>query len=403
MSFALDSSMHSVRVLLAALMLAGCQVYDPALVSNDGLCEGRRPPARPDVVDGADGDDIVIGLGEVVLDQEEDALFSRLGYNLDGFCTDAPDFHQACERDQSGGRPTSDGVDGIDNVFGSDLFPLVKAVVPGLQETSRAHQRAGGGLVVLRIRGWSGEPDDPRVHVTITQSVDSVPSGADDPPPELSFIDYDAYLPSGEPAPSPVLDGNDYTFVRADTFIAGNVDEPIVFDNNAYVADDVLVAKLPDRVELHFQGDGVGVVARLVGGVVTGTFTDDRMGLEDVVVAGRWTMVDLLRTAEHVGVCQGTAEYNLLRSRLEAFLDVSSTTDLEPETPCDAISIGVGFTGYRMRLGGTVEGPTVLNRCEVPLDGGVPDGGMPASGGADGAMSDPDAGTRHATLRDAGP
>lgn len=374
MSFVLDLSTQSMRALLALLLLAGCQVYDPSLVSQDGRCEGRRPPARPAVDDGADGEDIVFGLGEVLLDQEEDALWSRTGYNLDGYCTGAPDFLQPCVRGQRGGGPTSDGVDGIDNVLGSDLFPLVEAVVPGIQETSRMRQREGGGLIILRLRGWNGEPNDPHVHVTITQSVDTVPAGRDDPPPELLFIDYDAHLPGGEPAPSPLLDGNDYAFVRADTFIAGNLDEPIVFDSNAYVADDVLVAKLPDRVELLFQGDGVGVVARLIGGVVTGTFTDDRLGLQDVVVAGRWTMVDLLRTAESIGVCQGTGEYMLLRSRLEALLDVSSTTDDEPGTTCDAISIGVGFTGYRMRLGGTVEGPDVLSRCDEPLDGGT-DGG----------------------------
>jgi hypothetical protein len=387
MRFASDRWLGPTACAAALVLAAGCQVYDPSLVPPDaggqgGECEGRRPPARPTGADGPDGEDMVFGLRDVVLDQEADGRWARLGYNLDGYCTGAPDFALGCTLPPGGGRPSQDGEDGIDNVFGKDLFPLVDGVVDGLEEASRARQMEGLGLVVMGLRDWNGLPDDPQVHVTISQSVDTVAAAAGDPPPAVVFVNHEATL-AGEPAPGPAWDGNDYVWVREDTFLAGNYDDPLVFDANAYVAGNVFVARLPERVEILFQGDGVGVMVRLTGGIATGRITDDRMGIDDVMVTGRWSVLDLLRTAENVGVCVGTIEYNFLRSRLEALVDVSSDPAADRSTLCNAISLGVGFTGRRLRLGGVVEGPPLGNTCSELPDGGVTpgvDGGVPDAG-----------------------
>jgi hypothetical protein len=382
MRFASDRRLGSTACVAALVLAGGCQVYDPSLVPRDaggqgGQCEGRRPPARPTGADGPDAEEMLFGLRDVVLDQEADALWASLGYNLDGYCTGAPDFAFACTLPEGRGRPSEDGADGIDNVFGKDLFPLVDEVVPGLEDSSRALQVAGRGLVVMRVTEWNGLADDPQVHIAITQSVDTVAAAAADPVPDVDFVDSEARLPGGELAPPPAWDGNDYTWVRSDTFLAGSFDDPLVFDANAYIADDVFVARLPDRVEILFQGIDVGVTVRVTGGIATGRISADRMRIEDVVVAGRWSVLDLLRTAESVGVCVGSTEYNFLRSRLEAIVDVSSDPMPGPGALCDAISLGVGFTGVRVRFGGVTEGPMLSNSCESPPDGGVtpPDGG----------------------------
>ncbi len=270
MTFALDRSLAPARALCAVLLLAGCQVYDPSLVQG-GKCEGRRPPPRPEVQDEDDVDDVYFGLRDVVLNQEDGGLWSRLGFNLDGYCTGSPDYANQCEP-VSGRRPKSDGEEGIDNAFGSELFPLVDAVVNDLEHTARAAQLEGIGLPVLRLRGWNGTPDDPRVHVSITQSVDAVPGAHAS---EVTFTDYQAVLANGEPAPAPVWDGNDHTWVRSDTFLAGNPEDPLVYDNNAYVSGGVIVTSLPDRVEILFPADDVGVMVRLTGGIATARISED--------------------------------------------------------------------------------------------------------------------------------
>src|SRR5690606_28054961 len=114
-------------------------------------------------------------------------------------------------------------------------------------------------------------------------------------------------------------------------------------------------------------------------GIATGRITEDRMGIEDVVVAGRWSVLDLLRTAENVGVCVGSVQYDFLRSRLEALVDVSSDPSADRSTLCDAISLGVAFTGSRLRFGGVAEGPPLSNTCSE-----MPDGGVGADAGTNG-------------------
>lgn len=387
MMFSCDPSWLIVRSALAlSLVLTGaCQVYDPTLVQRDagaGRCEGRRPPSRPTDADSTESHEVLFGLRDVVLRQSEGRLWTRLGFNLDGYCTGAPDYGHACTTQD---RPPSDGEDGIDNVFGERLFPLVNAVVPNLEETARAAQLNGMGLPVLVLREWNGTPNDPRVHVSITQAVVTVPPAEDGAIPDIVINEYRAELPDGSSAPAPRWEGDDYTWVRADTFLAGNPEEPLVYDNNAYVADGVVVVSLPARVEFLFPADEVGVTVRLTGGVATGRISADGRRLEDVVVGGRWSVVDLLRTAENVGVCMGTSEYSVLRSQLESFADVSSEVDADPGVECDAVSIGVGFTGYRLQLGGVAEGRPVESTCNGLMDGGATE--------ADGGVGSLDAGT----------
>lgn len=370
--------------LAPCVVLAGCQVYDPSLVErdsgggNEGMCTGRRPLARPTTADGDNVPEVIYGLRDVVLDQEEGSLWADLGFNLDGYCTGQPVFGSECEPGRGATRPQPDGNEGIDNVFGAALFPLVEVVTPGLQETARAAQMAGVGLPVLRLRNWNGEADDPRVDVTITQAVVTVPPDADGSAPEIEIVDFEAQLPGGGAAPPPAWEGEDYVWMRADTFLSGNPEQPLVRDDNAYVVDNHIVVRLPDRIEILFPADEVGVMVRLTGGIAVGRMSADRTMLEDVVVAGRWSVVDLLRTAENVGVCMGTTEYNVLNSQLEGIVDVRSEVGSGGVgIECDAISLGVGFTGYRLQFGGVADGRPLVSACDAMPDGGMP---LPDSG-----------------------
>ncbi len=381
---------QSSTIALALLAwTTGCQVYDPSLVPKDGgntngVCTGRRPPPRPDVPDGDDVEERFFGLRDVVLNQGG-GLWQDIGFNLDGYCTGAPDFARECDPVHSIARPQADGHDGIDNSFGSDLYPLVEATVQGLEMTARDAQMAGNGLPILRQRHWNGQPNDPRVHGTITQAVVTVPGTPEGNAPDIDIVDFQAQNPDGTPAPPPNWDGNDYVWARDDTFLSADPDVPLVYDDTAYVADNQVIVNLPDRVEILFPADMVGVVVRLTGGTAIGTMSDDGMMLDDVVVAGRWSEVDLLRTAENVGVCMNTTEYNLLRTRLEDIMDVRSEVGSGgPGIQCDAISMGVGFTGYRLKFAGLATGREIDSVCGLS-DGGVP---MP-----DGGTSSPDAGT----------
>jgi len=377
---------------LAALVPAmlGCQVYDASLVDagtdagtfDGGACDNATPPPRPDVDDSADGEEVLFGLRMVVLSQEDGDLWRTIGVDLDGHCTQEPDFATECVPPRRS-RPPVDGENGIDNVFGSDLFPLVDLAVMGLESTAQAAQEEGK-LPVVRVRGWNGMDDDPRVDVAITNAIYTVPAMGEMPIPHM-VEDFEPVDMAGERVPLPAWDGTDYGYFRAATFFEGDPDRPTIRDDNAYVSNRFVVARLPERVEILFPADEVGVLVRLTDATAVGRISDDGLTLENAVVSGRWSIIDLLSTAENVGICPDTDSYNILLGQLDSIADVRSRPGTGGEgIECDALSLGVRFTGTRMRWGGLVEGPPVRNVCEDPLDGGTmmgADAGVGMDGG----------------------
>jgi hypothetical protein len=88
---------------------------------------------------------------------------------------------------------------------------------------------------------------------------------------------------------------------------------------------------------------------------------------------------------------------------LQGIVDVRSQPGSGgPDVPCDAISLGVEFTGYRVRFAGLADGRPLRNLCEEMMrDGGADDGGA-ADAGADDAGA-ADAGSPDAGVPDGGP
>jgi hypothetical protein len=361
----------------AAGAIAGCQVYDPGLVNArdagrdagpPGPCGSRRPPPRPTGAD-TGGTDIAFALRQVVLDQG--AGWVDIGFDVDGLCTRVPTLARECAA-PDGADPPVDGNDGIDNVFGQLLFPTVSLVTPDLEETARAEQERGRGLPILRIFGWNGEPDDPRVDVHVVQAVFGAPGGPETTPPP----------PPMDPSTSlPTWNGDDWFWVRRDAFVGDDLTRPLLRDDNAYVAGGLVVVRLPDRIDVVFPAMDYGVLVRLTDAIAVGRISADRTTLEDVVVAGRWSVNDLLSTARNIGVCPGSAQYNILLNQLDHIADVRSTAGTGgPGTMCDAVSLGVGFTGTRMRVAGLADGVPLADLCAM-MDGGMPDAGTSGDAG----------------------
>jgi hypothetical protein len=379
----------SVAWLSIAASLAGCVAYDPALVgrvdagADTGTdmgngCNPHHPPPRPSGMDTMMPGEVSFGLRDVVLDQSAGMAWRMMGFDLDNLCTDSTNRASEC----TSGQTEIDGVDGIDNQFGAQLFPLVNAAVMGLEQHARDAQMAGNGLPVLRMRGWNGMMDDPLVDVTITTAVFSTTGTGTMMAPMLMSTDaMHPTLANGMPLPAPAWDGQDWTWVRDDSFVAGNLEMPLVRDDQAYVTGGSVVARIPSRVDIIFPTSTVGVLVRLTDAFAVGQLSTDGNRLNNVVVAGRWSVTDLLSTAQNIGLCAGTPEYTILSSELARFADVRSTPPSpgDPVLMCDALSLGVGFTGFRMRIAGIATGLAILDQCT--LDAGVRDGSMAMDAG----------------------
>lgn len=379
-----DYITYGFAIIVACLMLLmGCKVYDPSLVKRDagGVCELRRPPPRPTMEDSSDGLEYVFGLRQVVLDQSGDA-WREFGFDLDGLCTTSETLATECVPPVRA-RPPTDGAGGIDNAFGDRLFPLLDVALPGLENTARISQDEGK-LPAVRLRGWNGLDDDPRVDITVTNAIFTVPAAEDGSVPEFEIDNFIARDPGTGEELLPVWDGTDYGFFRDDTFFENDPEQPLLRDDNAYVVDRQIVTRLPERVEILFPAEDIGVLVRLTDAIAMGRLSPDLQTLEDVVVSGRWRLLDLLATAENVGICRGSESHRILSGQLDMIADIRALPGSGgEEVECDAISVAVGFTGSRMRWGGLTAGPPVQNVC-TEHDAAIPDPSPSADGGVDG-------------------
>jgi len=349
-------------------LVVGCSVYDPSLVQEGEAdagptdCDPMVPPPRPEGPD--DGEDVgTVGfaLKDVVFDQGGER-WRTIGFDLDGRCTEPPAYDTECVPPNESASPEVDGEGGIDNAFGHQLFPTVDLAIPGLEEVSRGYQEDGIGAVIILVDGWNGEPDDSRVDVTAAITVFGAPSDEGDMPEITIGPDGEPQLPDGSAAPPPNWDGDDFFWARDDNFFDGNVDRPLIRDDNAYVAGHRVVVTLPERTDFIFPGMDIGLLVRLTGAVATATLTAGGEEIEKVTVAGRWSVLDMLDTAEALGVCRDMTEYMILSNQLDRVADLRSRPGSGgPGVQCDAISIGLEFaSGARARLGRRLGCPT---RC----------------------------------------
>lgn len=309
-----------------------------------------------------EGPEVVWALRDARLNQDSEA-WRDIGLNLDGLCSTNPAPRVECDPRRDDAMPLIDGNQGIDNAFGGEVLPLVNLAFPGLQNTADTARDLGTGALVLRVRGWNGEMNDNRVEVTVGQSVFGVATDGTDTPPEIEVVDFAPQVPGTmELAPTPVWDGQDWLWLRDESFLRGDLEMPQVRDDNAYVADGKLVIVLPDRVDINFSSEVRGVTVRLTDARIVATIAGDR--LTPVTIAGRWSVFDLLSTANTIGVCVGDTEYNLLANQLDTVADVRSQPGSGgPGVACDAISVGITFEGYRARIAGTEPAPPPPDGC----------------------------------------
>jgi hypothetical protein len=269
-------------------------------------------------------------------------------------------------------------------------------------------QEEGRGQPVIYVRGWNGTPNDPLVDVAIMSAVftTGAPGPSADEPPAVTIrspTDYE--LATGDPLPLPDWDGQDWVWVSSDGFFEEDFEQPNVRDEAAYVVDGQIVVRLPNRVDVILPTEESSVLVRLSGATAIATMSSDGMSLTQVTVGGRWSNIDLLATAENVGICRGSPEYGVLETRLASISDVRTTAPMPPDStlPCNAISLGVTFTGTRLRIAGVTPGLPLSNIC-LDTDAGVPDDAGPTDAGDGGGPIDAgvDAGEPDAGEPDAG-
>ena len=346
-----SSALVPAALFLASSLAGGCRVFDEDLLLDAGVdasvdagdageppdtgpgdagCIPLHPPGRPSGTDPMDGEELVFALRDIVF--QPGPMWATTGYDLDGLCSYTPDPQIECAPPNEGASPETDGRDGIDNSFGENFPLLLLTFVGDVQESFDSELMAGRGLVLVRIQGWNGMPDDPRVAVTIANGVRTEPATG---------------VPDGGMA-DPAWDGSDVFFPASDDFVGGDESRPRIQNDNAYVAGSTVVVALPDRSEFVWTGDGLVFALVLTDPVLTATISEDEMFLEDVTISGRWARLDLLEAFEGLSFCSGSGERDALERLFDDAADVrQDSSTAGPGVECDAVSVGVRMRGYR--------------------------------------------------------
>lgn len=325
-------------------------------------CPSVRPPAQP--AQATAGGDVDLTMAIASVKYGEDGSFRTIGYDLDKVCPgEAPEclFGPGAIRDAAGGR---------DNTTGGLLQQLKLAFTAGNVSYGSDYDsqglRDGRYGILLRVRGYNGEPDDREV--------------------SLEWYTAAPFDRDKAPGTKPAWDGNDQWPLEATGVTAGDGGAVTRYvDDKAYVAGGVLVGA---PFELPLKGATVEI--RLSQLFITGTLKKSGAGYEiqDGTLAGRWKTTDALAAlplikAFDASFCTTSPGYNVVKGQICSAVDLSST-GVAPTRACDAISVGLAFTALPAKaapLGRVVDGGYPVNGC-APANDPARDT-CPGAGGGD--------------------
>lgn len=327
------------------------QVQSGADAGDDGGgCGHATPPLPPNVADDPSKDvTFVTAMRSIRLPTglEGDAL----GLDLDRYCTCQGETPSCIPPATQDSQLQCDAPEGRDNgsfaYFKILSFALLAAETSDLQEACTEFANQGRWSVLLRVSGYNGLPDDPKVRV------DWLPSNGMASPPQWTGDDI---WPVAVGAMEP--DGG-----------------PRYYDLDAYITKGQLVFALPEA-NLQMGNGTMRLDVRFTSGTATATIEQDatgRYGLRNGVVAGRIPMEDMFRMVtgfrDYNGApfCanQGNPYFLATRDAFCRGVDIQ-TGSPQPNKPCNAISIGLGFEAESIGGVGMVEGPPDAQALDCP-------------------------------------
>ena len=342
-----------------------------------------KPAPAPDP-DGKNEPDIVVALRRIDLGTTDPVdggaatdQWKRLGFDVDGLCTGSS---QTCA--QSGGpacapRQGQIAIDGEycrDNSFGNLATTLTYASSLTSSFGFGAFDCAlcvGSFNFLVRIQGYNGEPNDDTVDVDFFPSTGLVtPTPFDCKDPDLP--DSACFVPG---APWKI---DRSVIVGADAATSISTLRGVqAFVKNGYVTIILPPAGFP----ITFPGSDALIrpfPVTVHQGFITGRLKrqpDATWHVEDGMIGGSTTLGEVLDSLVGIGVCPGTTEYVAAQTTIDNVADVLGTGEIAPGTPCDSVSVGIGFTAYQATLGPPDQGQihdycTPSSASDAGTDGG---------------------------------
>jgi len=272
--------------------------------------------------------------------------WKSLGLDLDCLATTKTGEPFACKRAAAANASVvEDGLLGRDNSFARNVGGLVVMLeswqmVDNVELKQNEYCEQGHNSILVGVRGWNGLADDTRVEAAI-------------------YLSRGVYDEAGQFEIPAKWDGNDPWSVDTTSLTLG--DSPKFMDDAAYIANNVLVAHLPDGVQITFEGSTTSLELALNKSTLSMRISDDRKSASDGVFAGVWGAQTALSSmsafAEQSGICSDNGAFptliQIVSNAPDARLDLVPKQDLA----CNAISFAMGFTAERAVLGSKIDPP----------------------------------------------
>lgn len=308
-----------------------------------------RSPCPPQIADTTED------IGEVVfamrtmrfgMDATKPDDWKSLGLDLDCMATAANGEPFACKRAASANsQVVEDGLLGRDNSFARNVGGLVVlleswGMVNNVELTQNEYCEQGHNSILIGIKSWNGLPNDSRVDVAM-------------------YLSRGVYDEAGQVEIPAKWDGNDPWSVDTTSLTVG--DSPKFLDDAAYVSDNVLVAHLPDGVQITFEGTSTALELALNKSTISMRLSDDRKTATDGLFTGVWgaqtALASMSSFAEQSGICSDNGAFPTLIQIVSNAPDARLDLIPKPDLACNAISFSMGFTAGSAKLGPKIVPP----------------------------------------------
>lgn len=329
--------------------------------SSGGPAEaGRTPPAVPAGAPATTSTDSrTFALNQLFLGETgrngaplKDA-WKDYGYNIDGLTT-TKESKDVCTRfTGADSAKQEDGKEGIDNAFGRTVLGFILGLVPTPSKTINDSIQGGSFTILLDVKG-------------LTDSAEQTNTGLSG-----RLLVGGAFSEDGKTKPT-FSPSDDWPY-RAN---------PIVPIEGAYINNGVFVngsggAKV--ELSLYIQGVALSLVINraaitfkhqppndITEGTISGVINTEELVTGIEKVAGRIS----------TQLCGGST-LDTIKQTIRQASDILSDGSNRTGAACDAISIGLGFTGKRIGEPKTVakDAPAPPDPCAGDADGGA-DGGQ---------------------------
>lgn len=328
----------------AVAVWAGCGSSDSSSSNgNNGSTDSKvgKPPALPDGAEATSSSTRrvfavqEVFLGDTTREGTSDPknAWRQYGYNLDGLVTSRTS-KDTCTP-ASGGSIIEDGDDGIDNSFGQSIYPTI--VTFASDATQRLNKSIADGSFTIMF-DTQGLTDD------ATQTNSGL---------------FAQVLAGGEFSTTgkPTFTTADKWPVRPEILTDGKTIEKgsKVQFKNAYIANGTFVnGSEPATIKLSLVISGISLDLNIRQAIVTFDHST-KNGLANGTIAGILDTEELVDGVRKIAgriassLCQGSTIESVISS-IEQASDILNDGTNKSGVPCNAISVGLGFTAKEIGI-----------------------------------------------------